>query len=137
MTQPTQAPTILREWGKCEWPGLTPAEQELMGHQGEPLWDMYAALSEQTRESIGRWVSEMAEGMAWMLSDRAPIQTHHGIAVLRNRAAYDNDGYYVAGTVGHLCTHSPQSSTVGTKAPPSPWSNTPQPLDERCKRPTS
>ncbi|TNE44728.1 MAG: hypothetical protein EP343_29130 [Deltaproteobacteria bacterium] len=104
MTQPTQAPTILREWGKYEWPGLTPAEQELMGHPGEPLWDMFAALSEQTRESIGRWVSEMAEGMAWMLSDRAPIQTHHGIAVLRDRAAYDNYCYYVAGTVGHLCT---------------------------------
>lgn len=104
LEHPEQAATILKQWHHYSWPGLTPAEHDLMGHAGLPLWEMYAELTQETRNSINRWVTEMADGMALMLSNRAPTQQHHGISVLRDRSAYDTYCYYVAGTVGHVCT---------------------------------
>lgn len=104
---PAQAPEILARWEQEEWPSLTPHEAKLMGRaDGETLWQIYAQLPEQTRQSITRWISTMARGMEGVEDPaQAPntIQTR-GVRLLCSAGDYDQYCYYVAGTVGRLGT---------------------------------
>lgn len=107
LADPTQAHALLRQWSHAPWPGLTPAEQELMTEEGGgPLWSLFARMPEDHVHAISRWVEEMSHGMeAFQLSsDNGKYIQSHGVSVLSDLEALDRYCYYVAGTVGHMCT---------------------------------
>lgn len=104
LTEPELSHVMLPQWGTYSWPGLTEAERALMGVDGQMLWNIVALLPEQAVVSIRHWAMVMARGMETMLSEQAPIVWRSGISILRNLQAFDEYCYYVAGTVGHMCT---------------------------------
>jgi farnesyl-diphosphate farnesyltransferase len=104
---PSRAATVLAEWEAEPWPGLTEAEQRLMGlKDGLPLWQIYGAIPAAAQEVIRRWVGVMAQGMS-RLSDpagRPHFVRYGGVDVLEEAADYNEYCYYVAGTVGHMAS---------------------------------
>ena len=78
----------------------------MMADHGEPLWAIYAAIPQPSRDAVRRWVLAMAEGMAGLDdADRAPrFVDRDGVQVLRDESDYDSYCYFVAGTVGHMST---------------------------------
>lgn len=99
-----QALEVLQHWETLDWPGLTDEERALMGRGGEALWEIFAQLPKEDSAVVLKWVVEMAEGMEWMLSPESPQVQREGVAVLRDLNAFDRYCYYVAGTVGQMCT---------------------------------
>ena len=65
LAEPTLASQMLPRWQTYAWPGLTDDEQAIMmADHGEPLWAIYAAIPQPSRDAVHRWVLAMAEGMA-------------------------------------------------------------------------
>ncbi len=104
---PEEAEKILKRWDKFEWRGLTERERELMRYSGgSPLWNYFSSFPENIREEISYWALEMIRGMEGLSTDRTDLaQTKfQDYKVLSNWEDFDRYCYYVAGTVGYLCT---------------------------------
>ena len=107
LADPEQAAPILEGWGIHAWPGLTRDEKRLMGpNEGTMLWQIYAGMPALTRQVIGRWARDMAQGMRQIEDpDQAPLLAQRdGVQMLASQADYNQYCYYVAGTVGYLAT---------------------------------
>jgi len=105
--EPASAPQILALWSQESWPGLTQDESDMMGQvRGSILWEIYAKLPERSRSIIGRWASEMADGMLRVEDpDQHPLlENRGGVRVLAAESDYNEYCFYVAGTVGHMTT---------------------------------
>jgi farnesyl-diphosphate farnesyltransferase len=105
--KPAGAPRILAAWSQESWPGLTQDESDMMGQVGGSiLWEIYAKIPEGSRSSIGRWASEMADGMLRVEDpDQHPLlENRDGVRVLAAESDFNEYCYYVAGTVGHMAT---------------------------------
>lgn len=104
---PHTASTVLKEWSAHPWPGLTDDERDLMGREGGLLlWQLLASMPASHRSTIARWAEEMAVGMERFLAP-APndlVAVHQNTRILRESETLDLYCYYVAGTVGHMCT---------------------------------
>lgn len=104
LQKPSQPSEVLRIWSSLPWPGLTASEVSLMGPESRMLWDIIADLPDDSVASIRHWAMEMAHGMERMLSEQSPIVRRQGVSVLRDLQTFDEYCYYVAGTVGQMCT---------------------------------
>jgi farnesyl-diphosphate farnesyltransferase len=105
--KPASAPQILAVWSQESWPGLTQDESDMMGQvRGSILWEIYAKIPEGSRSIIGRWASEMADGMLRVEDpDQHPLlENRGGVRVLATESDYNEYCFYVAGTVGHMAT---------------------------------
>ena len=105
--EPANAPQILAAWIQESWPGLTQDESDMMGQvRGSILWEIYAKIPERSRSIIGRWASEMADGMLRVEDpDQHPLlENRGGVRVLASESDYNEYCFYVAGTVGHMAT---------------------------------
>jgi farnesyl-diphosphate farnesyltransferase len=107
LSQPSQARDILAAWEAKNWPGLTDDEKKMMTVKGgQPLWQIYSHIPEESRSIIHRWSSIMASGME---NAEDPFCTplfieRHEIKLLEKLSDYNEYCYYVAGTVGHMIT---------------------------------
>lgn len=121
LPDPSLAWEILTAWQAESWPGLTPAEEALMGvAAGLPLWEIFAKLPDQARATIAHWAGTMAQGM-WQLEEpelSPRMVDRKGMRVLATEQEYNEYCYFVAGTVGYLGTelvveHYGLSAAVG------------------------
>ena len=107
LAQPDLAPDILSIWQQESWPGLTVEERQLMGlDDGQPLWQIYAAIPFEHQAIIHHWTLTMAVGMSQLedLDKRPHFIRRNGVQMAATEAAYNTYCYYVAGTVGHMST---------------------------------
>ncbi len=108
LQNPERADEILQRWGAADWPGLTERERALMSPEGGgKLWELYGKFEPFVRDRISRWAGEMVAGMEQFL---APLEEnrfftdYQGLKVIDTWENFDRYCYYVAGTVGFLCT---------------------------------
>lgn len=107
LNEPKQAQSVLLHWATLDWPGLNAHETALMTPtDGSELWQIYGMTPRPFRQTINRWVSEMAFGMEATLNPAVAPHTIQieNITILQRRKDYDKYCYYVAGTVGYLQT---------------------------------
>jgi farnesyl-diphosphate farnesyltransferase len=105
LREPHAATEVLSYWRSENWPGLTVDEWQLMtSDDAQILWQVYASIPDESRESICRWISSMTIGLSQLdLPDSAPRFVCHGDTKLTATPAdYDEYCYLVAGTVGHM-----------------------------------
>lgn len=107
LAEPQAAHKVLRSWSNADWMGLREDERLMMSEQGGlMLWELFARMPQEYASIIARWADEMAEGMERLLAP-APndlVEVRRGIHILRDLPAFDLYCYYVAGTVGRMCT---------------------------------
>jgi len=105
LRHPTQSHEILQKWHGFIWEGLKPAELALQTTHGERLWSLFAALPPASQDIIRKWSEEMSLGMEEMQApNNALVQEVDDIQALIDLTALNRYCYYVAGTVGHMCT---------------------------------
>ena len=114
LNHPQQAESILIEWGKHDWPGLTDSEREMMTPEdGLMLWQIYSQTPVAYRRSIQQWAGVMARGMERSGNPNATdfFSNHGAIRLPKEEADYDLYCFYVAGTVGRMITELSLSSS--------------------------
>ena len=108
LRNPTDARKILFLWEHESWPGLTIDEQQMMSVDGGlMLWQIYALIPDESRDSIAHWALIMARGMEQVVNpDQAAgfFISRDGVRLPDKEIGYDEYCYYVAGTVGHMIT---------------------------------
>ena len=107
LATPDLAPQILSQWSQLDWPGLSIAEEQMMGLDGGVLlWQIYGAIPGTARSIMRPWISSMASGMIEFTDpDRAnTFVSRNDLRVLARESDYNRYCYYVAGTVGHMAT---------------------------------
>ena len=108
LQNPVEAKTILSQWEREAWPGLSLDEQNMMSVAGGlPLWQIYAQIPDESRGSIAHWAQVMADGMEKVSNpDLRSIffRSREGVRLPARETDYDQYCYYVAGTVGHMIT---------------------------------
>ena len=107
LDKPNLASDILLTWQQESWPGLNIAERQMMGvEDGQPLWQIYAAIPAEYQAIIHQWTLTMATGMSQLADqDRKPhFIRRNGVQMPATEADYNSYCYYVAGTVGHMST---------------------------------
>jgi farnesyl-diphosphate farnesyltransferase len=105
--EPDSASQILAVWSQEAWPGLTQDESDMMGQvNGSILWEIYARIPDESRATIRRWASEMADGMLRVEdpAQRPLLEKRGDVRVLAAESDYNEYCFYVAGTVGHMAT---------------------------------
>jgi farnesyl-diphosphate farnesyltransferase len=107
LDQPNLASDILLTWQQESWPCLTIAERQLIKvDDGQPLWQIYAAIPAEYQAIIHQWTLTMITGMR-QLEDQAKkphFIRRNGAQMPATAADYNSYCYYVAGTVGHMST---------------------------------
>jgi farnesyl-diphosphate farnesyltransferase len=104
---PSNAADVLEYWQAESWLGLTLDEVNLMGFSaGRQLWDIYASIQSVELEIMKRWITVMAERMSHIgeIGRHPSFIDQQGTHMLASKNDYDDYGYIVAGTVGHLAT---------------------------------
>jgi farnesyl-diphosphate farnesyltransferase len=102
---PYLADRVLAGWESCNWPGLSDDERRMMTREhGLMLWDIYAQMPHTACESIKRWTSTMAEGMARSSDPNAGdfFRERNGVRLPATYLDYNKYCFYVAGTVGRM-----------------------------------
>jgi phytoene/squalene synthetase len=149
--EPDSASQILAVWSQEAWPGLTQDESDMMGQvNGSILWEIYARIPDESRATIRRWASEMADGMLRVEdpAQRPLLEKRGDVRVLAAESDYNEYCFYVAGTVGHMATElvvahyelaeDVASRLLATSAVASPICRTPgtgKPITPRCRWP--
>ncbi len=107
LREPRLAAGQLADWERLAWPGLSPAERQLMGaSHGLALWQIYAMIPDRAQLVLRRWISVLAMGMSQLgEANKQPVFVKRkGIDVLETEADYNEYCFYVAGTVGALAS---------------------------------
>jgi farnesyl-diphosphate farnesyltransferase len=95
----------LARWSEMEWPGLTEEEQRLMGPEGSTLWAVLSRLPVRLQHSVLGCAHEMQKGMLRSLEAHPEdVRVEEGVQTLLDDEALERYCYYVAGTVGWMCT---------------------------------